>query len=265
MKKENNNSARTEISARDKVRFQETLYHSSNPTRRWLHQNRSKWITLSIDRECHKNEVILAVDIGSGIGVYLPHMSEKCERVISLDIDPVFLYASRDKGPSPNIDFVNGDIRSLPFPDDCAGLVLCSEVLEHVPESQICLQEIHRILKPGAKLVFSTPQPYSLMEITARIALSPFFLPVTRLIYQEPVYSTGHINLMNGSKIRSLLTNQGFIIDEFFCSGLYLPFFAELFPNLTRTVAAAIEPAIRNNFLSPLLWTQFYVATKTGD
>ncbi len=55
-------------------------------------------------------------------------------------------YALEDRRFLP--DFL-GDLRRAPLADDTVEWVFCSHVLEHVPELDICVDEILRILRPG--------------------------------------------------------------------------------------------------------------------
>lgn len=48
----------------------------------------------------------------------------------------------------------------LPFQDDVFDLVICSEVLEHINEVQIAVDEIVRVLKPACNLVVSVPRSW---------------------------------------------------------------------------------------------------------
>ncbi|MDY6904864.1 MAG: class I SAM-dependent methyltransferase [Thermodesulfobacteriota bacterium] len=50
------------------------------------------------------------------------------------------------------------DITRLPFRDNFFDLVICSEVLEHIPEDSAAMKEIIRIVKPGKDLVVSVPR-----------------------------------------------------------------------------------------------------------
>jgi len=52
------------------------------------------------------------------------------------------------------------DITCLPYPDSCFDLVICSEVLEHIPDDKTAISEIIRVLKPGKNLVVSVPRYY---------------------------------------------------------------------------------------------------------
>ncbi|MBU4055579.1 MAG: methyltransferase domain-containing protein [Proteobacteria bacterium] len=50
------------------------------------------------------------------------------------------------------------NILHLPFADHCFDLVICSEVMEHIPDHVSALKEIIRVLKPGRPLVISVPR-----------------------------------------------------------------------------------------------------------
>jgi len=50
------------------------------------------------------------------------------------------------------------DITHLPFTDDSFDLVICSEVLEHIPDHHRAMAEILRVLKSGHPLVVSVPR-----------------------------------------------------------------------------------------------------------
>lgn len=54
------------------------------------------------------------------------------------------------------IDIVS-DITAIPQPDDSFDAILCSEVLEHLPSPQLAIEEFHRLLKPGGKLILTAP------------------------------------------------------------------------------------------------------------
>ncbi len=55
------------------------------------------------------------------------------------------------------IGFVVGRGQVLPFVDECFEGVLCLNALHHQPSYLAALREIHRVLKPGGRAVFSEP------------------------------------------------------------------------------------------------------------
>ncbi|MDD5475387.1 MAG: class I SAM-dependent methyltransferase, partial [Syntrophales bacterium] len=50
------------------------------------------------------------------------------------------------------------DINELPFRDAFFDVVICSEVLEHVYDSEKAVRELARVLKPGRDMVVSVPR-----------------------------------------------------------------------------------------------------------
>lgn len=54
------------------------------------------------------------------------------------------------------LDMVS-DLHQLAVADGTYDIVICSQVLEHLPEPEQALQELYRVLKPGGRLWLSTP------------------------------------------------------------------------------------------------------------
>lgn len=61
-----------------------------------------------------------------------------------------------DISPEDSVDIV-GDARSMPLADGTVDAVLCTQVIEHIPEPVPVLQEIRRVLRPGGTLILSVP------------------------------------------------------------------------------------------------------------
>jgi len=65
------------------------------------------------------------------------------------------------------------DLTEIPVPDATYDLVLCTQVMEHVPDPVAVLREFHRVLKPGGEAWLSAPlffmeheQPYDFHRFT---------------------------------------------------------------------------------------------------
>ena len=66
------------------------------------------------------------------------------------------LAASSNKWQYGELDYV-GDIWDIKEQNDFFDVVLCTEVLEHVPRPQDALKELIRVLRPGGTLIITVP------------------------------------------------------------------------------------------------------------
>ena len=55
-------------------------------------------------------------------------------------------------------------ITALPLASGSVEVILCTEVMEHVPETQPALRELARVLRPGGLIILTTPLLYPLHE-----------------------------------------------------------------------------------------------------
>src|SRR3546814_2135706 len=85
---------------------------------------------------------------------------------------PLYLNISAEKRPD-----VAADGALLPFPDQSFEAVICSEVLEHVPDPRLVLDEIARVLKPGGCLLLTRSEEHtSELQSLMRISYAVFCL-----------------------------------------------------------------------------------------
>jgi SAM-dependent methyltransferase len=95
------------------------------------------------------------------------------------------------------LDYVS-DIVSIPVEDNSFDLVICTEVLEHVPRPDLALKEFARILNPGGKLAITAP-------LGSAIHMPPYhyyggFSPYWYEYFCE----------LNGMSVESCVANGGF-------------------------------------------------------
>ncbi len=238
----------------------ETLYNSRNPTRRWLHCTRRDWSIAKI-QDCARERPGRALETGFGAGVYLPALAESYREVVAADLDQAHIDHARPLLIRyPNLRLITDDITKSRLPEASFDLILCSEVLEHIPDTARVIDGLHRLLAPGGILVLSTPQRHSLMELACKIAFLPGVINLVRRIYGEAVFETGHINLLTERELTAVLTARGLRIRERFKSGMYIPLIAEFGGVPGLRLARWLEAHLRAGPLSFLLWTQYYVA-----
>lgn len=102
------------------------------------------------------------LDAGAGLLSFRHVAQMYCTEYRSLDF----------RATHPDLDVV-GDIQRMPLPDAQFDTVLNLQVLEHVPDPLAALQEMHRVLVPGGKLIISVPhldylhnEPYDFFRYT---------------------------------------------------------------------------------------------------
>jgi 2-polyprenyl-3-methyl-5-hydroxy-6-metoxy-1,4-benzoquinol methylase len=249
--------------AHELVDLQETLYTSSNPTRRWLHCSRRDWIINALSRHASASagRTGRALEVGPGSGIYLPVLCGLFADVSGVDIETAYLEHARPMlAKYPHLSLKVDDVTDSRLPAHSFDLILCTEVIEHIPDSQRALSEMRRLLKPGGVLILSTPQRYSPLELAAKIAFLPGVIQLVRLIYGEAILDSGHINLMTESEVTRQLGHAGFSIEERHKTGMYLPLVAEFARNAGLQLEQYLERKIRGGTLDWLLWTQYFVA-----
>ncbi len=85
----------------------------------------------------------------------------------------------------------------LPFSDEQFDKVICSEVLEHIPDYRAVIAEIHRVLKPGGIFAVSVPR----------------FFPewiCWQLSDEYHEVEGGHIRIFNAGHLHQDVASQGF-------------------------------------------------------
>lgn len=97
------------------------------------------------------------LDAGCGRGFYLNFMAELFPnvRVWGVELDLPLLPIARLHVPTAEV--VNGNLYNLPFPDGSFDKIICSEVMEHVPDDSAAMHELSRVLAPGGTLALSVP------------------------------------------------------------------------------------------------------------
>ena len=116
----------------------------------FFHRNRAWVVRRMVAKYATPNAPIL--DAGCGTGLNLRHLPEGSTGV---DINPRNIELLQQR--LPNHVVVQGDVEALPFADASFGTVLCTEVIEHIPDPSAALAEYRRILQPGGVLIGSVP------------------------------------------------------------------------------------------------------------
>lgn len=103
----------------------------------------------------------MVLDLGSGAGIDVFKASKLVGpngRVIGVDSTPEMIAKARDiaeKSGYQNVEFRLGEIEHMPVGDNTIDLAVSNCVLNLLPDKLEGFKEIHRVLKPGGKIVIS--------------------------------------------------------------------------------------------------------------
>ncbi len=146
----------------------------------------------------------VVLDAGCGLGRHLRHLARMPElKIFGIDKNTWALtetaksMATMPDAQSKDYLFSIADITKLPFADSSFDCVICSEVMEHIPDHEKALKELDRILKPQGTLAVSVPRFF-----TERIC---WFIS-----WDYHNEEGGHIRIYKKKQLREMLTRQGF-------------------------------------------------------
>jgi len=108
----------------------------------------------------------ITLDAGCGNG---RHSWEVCNKnhsqIIAFDIDTVCVKKNKymldslreQKGIEGNYHLLTANVTKLPFKDGAFNKIICSEVLEHIPEDKSAVEELIRVLNKDGAIGISVP------------------------------------------------------------------------------------------------------------
>mgnify|MGYP001447182096 CR=1 FL=1 len=173
------------------------------------------------------------LDIACGDGLLGSLMLSWRYDVTGCDISEPALQIARDRGLKTVR--VNLEHYSLPFEDRSFGVIIGSEIIEHIYDTDRFLREVFRVLKDDGVLLLKTPNVLSLGRRICYLLGRPVFLD-TALRRNQP----GHVRYFVRSTLDALLRDNGFRpvahdagFVNFLQSGRFQSrLLAKLFPNI---------------------------------
>lgn len=141
---------------------------------------------------------VAGLDLGCGTGFFLPHLASHCQQLHGLDLAPGMLQQAARRGSGALL--LCGDAEALPFADQSLDWIFSSLALQWCERPAQAFAEIHRVLKPGGRLLFSTLLSDSLWQLREA---------------WRTVDERSHVNrFLSLSQLQHALTQGGFCAPE---------------------------------------------------
>jgi len=167
--------------------YDERAFNSVIPLQRYWHRRRHTIINALIDPHTR------ILDVGCGSS----RIVQDLPNAVGLDVQ---IKKLRRISPGTH-KVVQATLTRLPFGSGCFDTLICSQVIEHVPEPLVDWREMHRVLAAGGTLVVGTPD-YSTLA-----------WPVLERLYgivHPKGYVHEHINRYTAASLQRVLESHGF-------------------------------------------------------
>jgi 2-polyprenyl-3-methyl-5-hydroxy-6-metoxy-1,4-benzoquinol methylase len=111
----------------------------------------------------YNKETSKVLDIGCGNGNIALALGSLGFNVKGIDVDDASIETANSINTFANVAFEVADANKFTINDEY-DVVICSEVLEHLPHPEELVQSAHRILKPGGIMIVTVPNGYGPRE-----------------------------------------------------------------------------------------------------
>jgi SAM-dependent methyltransferase len=185
--------------------YQYRALHHGPALQRFWHRNKIDVLRTLVGTD--PIDVVLEVGCGSGNllfeGPRLP-----ARTVLGVDFSLTALRFCASRRPDAHFHFSRAAGEHLPFRNHSVDLVILVEVIEHLPEPALTLREIARVLRPGGRLVMTTPNydwpsPWPLLEWLA-----------DRSGLVAPMKDDQHVTRFGPTSLAKLLQSESFQVDR---------------------------------------------------
>ncbi len=158
--------------------------------RHWWYAERRAVLNRQLKKLGRPAEGDQALDIGSAAGGNTAVLAKHGWKAFAADLSTTAVTIAAERGTR----VLNADIRNLPVQSDSLGLVTALDVLEHVPDDKSAINEIYRVLRPGANVLITVPCSMSL--------------------WSEHDVAVGHVRRYSQPELLDLVTGAGFEISK---------------------------------------------------
>lgn len=102
-------------------------------------------------------KAVTILDVGCGSAWVAQTLCPAGKKVFSMDIGSRNPEKALQLYPFPNHFALVADVYALPFRPNTFDVVIASEIIEHVPDPRLFIERLLSVLRPGGKLILTTP------------------------------------------------------------------------------------------------------------
>jgi SAM-dependent methyltransferase len=132
----------------------------------------------------------VALDVGAAGGGNTRVLRDLGWKALALEYGETGTAIARSRG----IEVVQADAQRLPFRSGLVGLVTALDVIEHLDDDAAALSEMHRVLRPGGRLLIAVPADPAL--------------------WSAHDVAVGHVRRYEREGLRQVVEGAGFTIDD---------------------------------------------------
>jgi 2-polyprenyl-3-methyl-5-hydroxy-6-metoxy-1,4-benzoquinol methylase len=182
--------------------------------------------------DVHDNETVL--DAACGSGVLTNMIAEQSNAsVTGIDFSEAAIAFCKHQYKHDNLSFITSDLKEKTFAPESFNKIVMLEILEHLQpaDAQVILANQFEYLKPGGKLVMSTPNKQSLWPAIE------FLLDAMKLT--PKMKDEQHVKLYTPSALKKVVTDVGFTVHQLHTSHFIAPWISFLGLKTAEAVHAA--------------------------
>ena len=157
-----------------------------------------------------------ALDIGCGLGGNVVSLAKKFDQAYSIDISykPLLVAKKRleGRGLAARALVLAASAEALPFREGAFDFVTAINVIEHVEDQPLTLQEMHRVLRHGGAAFFDSPNRFTLLPEPHVKLWGVGFLPRS---WADPYVRFRQGTGYKGKRLLSLLELKRFLRKDF--------------------------------------------------
>lgn len=136
-------------------------------------------------------------DLGCGTGCFSAMLARHGHEVMCVDVSRANLEALRriyhELVEQCLLTPLLGHLTELPLESESIDAAICMEVLEHVEDDRLALEEMCRVLKPGAILALTVPNRHSPLPVVERLGLGSVHDRPGEERHVRPGYDAGEL------------------------------------------------------------------------